>query len=57
MLKILIISSFLRRGHVTAKELRTRFAQIEAGLLRYPAIDPQQFRREVEEFLGKEQSE
>jgi hypothetical protein len=26
---------------------------LEPGLLRYPAIDPQQFRKKVEDFLAK----
>lgn len=50
------VGSFMRGGHVTAQELRTRFGQIEGGLLRYPAIDPQQFRRKLEDFLAKGQS-
>jgi hypothetical protein len=33
--------------------LKCRFAQIEPGLLRYPALDPQQFRMKVEEFLAR----
>ena len=44
-------ASFLRGGYVTADELRTRFEQIEAALIRYPAIDPQQFRQKVMDFL------
>ena len=51
------VSNFLRGGHVTAQELRARFEQIEAGLLRYPAIDPPQFRKKVEDFLAKEEAE
>jgi len=47
------VSSLLRGGHVTAERLRARFAQIEPGLLRYPAIDPQQFRRKLETFLER----
>jgi len=30
-----------------------RFVQIEPGLLRYPALDPQQFRTKVEDFLAQ----
>jgi hypothetical protein len=45
------VSSLLRDGYVTPAELRNRFAQIEPGLLRYPAIDPRQFKRRVEDFL------
>ena len=47
------VMSLLRGGYVTATELRTRFAEIEPGLLRYPAIDPQQFKKKLEEFLQK----
>lgn len=45
------VASFLRGGYVSVAELKKRFAQIEPGLLRYPAVDPQQFRKKVEEFL------
>lgn len=45
------VRSLVRGGYVAAEELRQRFAQIEPGLLRYPAIDPQQFSRKVEDFL------
>ena len=33
-------------------ELKARFAQIEPGLLRYPAIDPPQFKQKLEDFLS-----
>ena len=45
----------LQGGFVTAEELRTTFAQIEPGLLRYPAIDPLKFRQQVESFLNEQQ--
>jgi len=45
------VASFLRGGYVTPDELKSRFAQIEPGLIRYPAIDPKQFKKKVEEFL------
>ncbi len=47
------VASFLQGGYVTAAELKQRFAQIEPGLLRYPAIDPTQFRQKLESFLEK----
>jgi hypothetical protein len=47
------VMSLVRGGYVTAAELRSRFAQIEPKLLRYPAIDPPAFRKKVEEFLQK----
>jgi hypothetical protein len=47
------VMSLVRGGYVTAKELQTRFAQIESGLLRYPAIDPLALRKKLEEFLKR----
>jgi hypothetical protein len=38
-------------GFVTADELRKTFAQIEPALLRYPAINPPQFKEKLESFL------
>ena len=45
------VASLVRSGYVTADELSRRFAQIEPELLRYPAIDPQQFKQKLEAFL------
>jgi hypothetical protein len=45
------VTSLVQGGHVTAEELKKRFAQIEPKLLRYPALDPQQFKTKVEDFL------
>ena len=45
------VSSLVRGGYVAAEQLRSRFSQIEPGLPRYPAIDAQQFKQKVEEFL------
>jgi hypothetical protein len=47
------VASFVRGGYVTPEELQSRFAQIEPGLLRYPAVDPQQFKKKVADFLAK----
>jgi len=47
------VAKFLRGGQVTAEELKKRFAQIESGLARYPALDPEQFRKKVEQFLAR----
>ncbi len=44
---------FVREGHVTIAQLKRRFAEIEPGLLRYPAIDGQQFKAKVEAFLAE----
>jgi len=46
------VASFIRGGYVSAEEMKSRFAEIEPGLLRYPAIDPPQFRKKVEDFLS-----
>ena len=48
------VRSLLRGGYVTLEQLTARFTQIEPGLLRYPAIDPRQFRSKVEEFVARE---
>lgn len=47
----------VRGGYVGVEELKQRFAEIEPGLLRYPAIDPQQFRQKVADFLAKIQGQ
>jgi hypothetical protein len=47
------VTDLVREGYVTVAELRARFAQIEPALVRYPAIDPEQFKQQVEEFLAK----
>jgi hypothetical protein len=47
------VASFVRGGYVTPQELQDRFAQIEPGLLRYPAVDPQQFKKKVDDFLAQ----
>jgi hypothetical protein len=47
------VRNFLGGGFVTKAELKDRFAEIESKLLRYPALDPQQFKRKLEEFLSQ----
>jgi hypothetical protein len=42
----------LERGLVEADRLREAFDEIEPRLYRFPAIDPPDFRRRVEEFLA-----
>jgi hypothetical protein len=42
----------LERGLVEADRLRSAFDEIEPQLYRFPAIDPSDFRRRVEDFLG-----
>ena len=45
------VRMFVQKGFLTAKELERRFEEIEPRLLRYPAIDPQEFRKKVAEFV------
>jgi hypothetical protein len=45
------VKSLLRGSYVTAEGLIGKFAQIEPQLLRYPAIDAEDFRKKVEDFL------
>jgi hypothetical protein len=47
------VTSFIRTEHVTPEQLRTTFAKIEPGLIRYPAVDPTQFKQKVEAFLAR----
>ncbi len=47
------VAQLVHRGHVTADELVRRFAQIEPGLLRYPAVDARQFRKKLDDFISK----
>jgi hypothetical protein len=46
------VASLVRGGYVNAQELRACFARIEPQLLRYPALDPEQFRRKLKNFLA-----
>lgn len=50
------VTALLAGGHVSTGELRKRFAEIEPGLVRYPAIDPVQFKQRVENFLAQTKS-
>jgi hypothetical protein len=45
------VQSLLRGGYVTVEELKTLFRTIEPDLLRYPAIDPVQFKQKLDDFL------
>ena len=45
------VASFIRGGYVTRPQLKRRFDQIAPGLLRYPAIDPEQFSKKLQDFL------
>lgn len=45
------VRSLLRGGYVSLEELESVFAAIEPGLVRYPAIDPKNFRFKLDSFL------
>jgi hypothetical protein len=45
------VRSLMREGYVTREALRNLFAQIEPNLVRYPAVDPLQFKQKIEDFL------
>lgn len=47
------VRAFVRRGHLTAAGLSRAFDEIAPRLIRYPAIDPAQFKRKLDEFLLK----
>jgi hypothetical protein len=42
---------FVQKGFLTAKELERRFEEIGPRLLRYPAINAQEFKKKVAEFV------
>src|SRR5215469_12819065 len=41
------VANLIRGGFTTAPDVESALAEIEPGLLRYPAIDPMQFRKKV----------
>ena len=45
------VANFLRGKHVTTAQLSSTFKLIEPQLLRYPAVDPAQFKRKLEAIL------
>jgi hypothetical protein len=45
------VREMLERGLVEGSRLRACFTEIEPELYRFPAVDPADFRRSVEEFL------
>lgn len=51
MSKTLRIRDLVRGGYVTVEELRHKFSQMQPKLLRYPAIDAEDFRKKIEDFL------
>jgi hypothetical protein len=46
------VEALLAGGHVDRAELRSAFAEIEPALVRYPALDPDAFRRKLDVALG-----
>jgi hypothetical protein len=46
------VRELLARGLVEPDRLREAFAEIEPQLYRFPAIDPADYRRRLEDFLG-----
>jgi hypothetical protein len=49
------VRTMLQRQLVEAAQLREALVAIEPELYRFPAVDPTDFRRSVEEFLGPPQ--
>jgi hypothetical protein len=47
------VASLVRGGYVSVDELKIKFSRIESDLLRYPAVDSQQFKKKVEDFLTR----
>ena len=47
------VTRFLQGGFVSTAELRARFAKIEPNLIRYPAIEPLEFKKKVNDLLSK----
>lgn len=45
------VQAMLQRGLITTDQIREAFAEIASELYRYPAIDPETFRRAVEATL------
>jgi hypothetical protein len=45
------VASFVRAGHVSVRELQSRFAEIESRLPRYPAVDAARFKQQLKQFL------
>ena len=47
------VASMIEAGLVKRDQLGELFVRIEPGLIRYPAIDARNFRRSVDELIGK----
>jgi hypothetical protein len=46
------VKDFVSHGYTDAQKLRSTFAEIEPRLIRYPAINPMDFKKKVEDFLN-----
>lgn len=42
----------IEKGLISIETLRVRFTQIEPRLIRYPAINPDQFRAKLDAFIS-----
>lgn len=47
------VANLIQGGFTSAQDIKNTFDEIEPGLLRYPAIDPPQFRAKVNDFLNR----
>ena len=47
------VAHLLRGGFVITDELRAKFSEIEPELIRYPAVNAQQFKTKIETFLER----
>jgi ribosomal 50S subunit-associated protein YjgA (DUF615 family) len=47
------VREMIQRGLVTVAALRSGLAAIEPRLYRYPAVDPQRFRRNLEAIVAE----
>ena len=47
------VEHLIAGGHITVKELRSRFKEIEPELIRYPAIDAEAFKVKMENLVRR----
>jgi hypothetical protein len=46
------VRNFVQHGHTNAEKLRAAFAEIQPNLVRYPAIDSVDFKKNVDDFIN-----
>ena len=51
------MSALLERDYINLAELKERFIEIEDQLIRYPSINPLQFRAKLDDFIAKSNDE